>query len=101
VVADAVPVSDKACRDDGEAYFVRRVHDPPDVAERVASPWRHHTTDRRLGRRVAGRRLLDEDDIAWLPARIDADRQVRRVRGLLSLLSPPERSCSTWSKRRG
>ncbi len=58
------------------------------VANHVAAQrGRRARRDRALTQRLAGRRLLDEDDVARLEARIDAERQARELVAAVDALS--------------
>jgi RNA polymerase sigma factor (sigma-70 family) len=58
----------------------------------VAAEWRRGAREGRAMRRVAGRDLLDEDDLARMHARIDAAAQARALHGALQQLPEGQRS---------
>jgi RNA polymerase sigma factor (sigma-70 family) len=58
----------------------------------IASEFRRSARERRAQQVIAGRRLLDSDDIDRLTARIDASRQVRELHAELGALPESERA---------
>lgn len=63
------------------------------IARNLVSAEHRRTTRRaELGARIAGRRLLDEDDIVRLEERIDAERASRKARAALDDLPEGERA---------
>ncbi|HKS98344.1 MAG TPA: sigma-70 family RNA polymerase sigma factor, partial [Rugosimonospora sp.] len=63
------------------------------IARRLASAeYRRGQREGRAVGRLAGRRLVDEDDYARLERRIDSQRQARELYQAMDLLSPGERA---------
>jgi RNA polymerase sigma-70 factor (ECF subfamily) len=58
----------------------------------LATHFRGSARERRAVSRIAGHRLLDEQDVAAIEARIDAARAARRLTGLHAALSEPLRA---------
>jgi RNA polymerase sigma-70 factor (ECF subfamily) len=58
----------------------------------LAAHFRGSARERQAVSRIAGRRLLDEQDVAAIESRIDADRAARRLAGLHAALSEPLRA---------
>jgi RNA polymerase sigma factor (sigma-70 family) len=58
----------------------------------VTAEYRRAARDRDAQQRATGRRLLDADDIDCVEARIDAERQARRVYQDVQRLPPAERA---------
>ncbi|WP_042384709.1 RNA polymerase sigma factor [Streptacidiphilus melanogenes] len=58
----------------------------------LAAHFRGSARERRAVSQIAGRRLLDEQDVAAIEARIDAARAARRLAGLHAALSEPLRA---------
>jgi RNA polymerase sigma factor (sigma-70 family) len=58
----------------------------------LASQWRRTARELRATRQVAGRRLLDDDDITRLEARIDAESEARSLHQAISRLPEKERA---------
>lgn len=58
----------------------------------VAAHWRRHARELRTAGRVAGRALVEADDLARLEERIDAERRSRRLYQAMGQLSDAERA---------
>jgi RNA polymerase sigma-70 factor (ECF subfamily) len=58
----------------------------------VANELRRSARERRANRRIQGRRLLDDDDIARLQERIDAEAQARELFAAVAALPEGERA---------
>ncbi|QLQ15041.1 MAG: sigma-70 family RNA polymerase sigma factor [Micropruina sp.] len=58
----------------------------------IAEHGRRRARDLRLVRRVSGRALLDEDSLARIEERLDAEREARRTIAALAGLSPADRA---------
>lgn len=58
----------------------------------LAAYWRREARQQRLEHRIAGRRLLDTDDVSRLEDRIDAERPARRLLAAMAVLPPSERA---------
>jgi RNA polymerase sigma factor (sigma-70 family) len=58
----------------------------------VAAEWRRAVRERRAHADLEGRRLLDDDDIARMQERIDAEARSRALHAALAGLSEPERA---------
>jgi RNA polymerase sigma factor (sigma-70 family) len=58
----------------------------------VAAEWRRAGRERRAHADLEGRRLLDDDDIARMQERIDAEARSRALHAALAGLSEPERA---------
>ncbi|WP_329241217.1 sigma-70 family RNA polymerase sigma factor [Actinoallomurus sp. NBC_01490] len=63
------------------------------VARNTLGAYRRHAArQQRLEHRIAGRRLLDPDDVSRLEDRIDAERPARRLLAAMAGLPPSERA---------
>lgn len=58
----------------------------------VAAHWRRHARELRVAGRVAGRALVEADDLARLEERIDAESRSRRLYQAMDQLSDAERA---------
>lgn len=58
----------------------------------VSADWRRQALEDRTQRRIAGRRLLDEDDVARLLERIDAEAKTRELFDAMADLPDGERA---------
>lgn len=58
----------------------------------INAEFRRMARERAIARRISGRRLLDSDSLAAIEARIDAERETRRLYEALATLSPKDRA---------
>ena len=65
---------------------------PKEFCDVIAAEFRRSARERRAEQVIAGRRLLDSDDIDRLTAKIDASRRVRELHAELRALPESERA---------
>jgi len=58
----------------------------------ISADRRRAAREKRLENRIAGRRLLDSDDVSRIEERIDAERSARRIRDAIAGLPASERA---------